>query len=140
MASTRGDFREMFDLRRLDERQLGQIEFVLNSPAFKDSFEPYMRGIIRSMDTMWRDRSRERMDRYPDEFLAGGVVFGEGLLKFFQLLIHETSFERMHEAMVESMSNDAIYDARRAAGQVKPVVGINQPSVPPEGAADNDEF
>jgi hypothetical protein len=131
--AARGDFREFFDLRKLDERQLGQIEFVLNSPAFEDSFKPYMLGLIFSMNTMWKDRSRERQDRYPDEFLAGGVVFAEGLLKFFSLLIHETSIERMHEAMVAGMSNDLIYDAKRNAGQVRPVVGINQPAVPAEG-------
>jgi hypothetical protein len=140
MAGQRGDFREMFDLRRLDERQLGQIEFVLNSPAYDDSFKPYMLSIIASMNAMWKDRSRERQDRYPDEFLAGGVCFGEGLLKFFSLLIHETSMERIHEAMLQSMTNDQLYDARRNAGGVKPVVGINQPATPNEGEADPEEY
>jgi hypothetical protein len=135
----RGDFRELFDLRRLDERQLGEIEFVLNSPAYDHSFKPYMLSIIRSMEQYWKDRSRERQDRYPDEFLAGGCAFGEGLLKFFTLLIHETSMERVHAAMMESMSNDQLYDARRDAGEVQPVVGINQVPSPAQGA-DPDEF
>jgi hypothetical protein len=140
MAAQRGDFRELFDLRRLDERQLGQIEFVLNSPAYEDSFKRYMLDIIQSMNNMWKDRSRERQDRYPDEFLAGGVCFGEGLLKFFTLLIHETSMERIHEAMAKAMSNDQLYDARRNAGLVRPVVGINQVPEPTEGEADPEEY
>ena len=139
MASERGDYRELFDLRKLDARQLGQIEFVLNSPAYAESFKPYMKGILNSLNTMWKDRSRDRMDRYPDEFLAGGVVFGEGLLKFFDLLLHETSFERMHEAMVEAMGNDQIYDAKAEQGLTRPVVGIDQKPMP-EGGVDPDEF
>jgi hypothetical protein len=65
------------------------------------------------------------------------VIFGEGLLKFFDLLITETSMERMHSAMLASVSNEMLYDMKSKAGGVRPVVGINQPSepdgeVPPE--------
>lgn len=140
MQGGRGDFREFFDIRKLDERQLGQIEFVLNSPAYEESFKPYMLGILATMNSMWKDRSKERLERYPDEFLAGGAVFGEGLIKFFALLIHETSFDRIHEAMIAGMSNDKLYDMKRQSGALKPVVGLDQPASPIEGGADPDEF
>jgi hypothetical protein len=132
-----GDFREYFDLRKLDPLQLGQIEFVLNSPAYQESFKPYMEDILRSLSTLWKDRSQQRKDQYPDDFLAGGVTFGEGLLKFFDLLISETNMERIHQSM-ESMSNEQLYDHKRATGEVKPVVGLDQSAMPEQ--ADPDEF
>lgn len=132
-----GDFREFFDLRKLDVQSLGEIEFVLNSPAYEHSFKPYLLGILNQMESLWKDRSQTRKDQYPDEFLAGGAVFGEGLLKFFDLLIHETNMERIHAAM-ENMSNDTLYDMKRERGLVKPVVGLDQSAMP--GQADPDEF
>ena len=124
-----GDYREFFDIRRLDDQQLGQIEFVLNSPAYEQSFKPYMEGILRQMTNMWRDRSRQRQDTYPDDFLAGGAVFAEGLIKFFDLVIQETRMERIHASM-GNPTNDQQYDIRRESGQVKPVVGLDQPALP----------
>jgi len=131
------DFREFFDLQKLDEQQLGQIEFVLASPAYSDSFKPYLQGILNQLNQLWKDRSKTRSDQYPDDFLAGGVVFGEGLLKFFDLLIHETSIERIHAAMSD-VSNDTLYDLCRQRGEVRPVVGLDQSATP--GKADPDEF
>jgi hypothetical protein len=132
-----GDFRELFDLRKLDEQQLGEIEFVLNSPAYEHSFKPYLEGILAQMNHLWKDRSKARSDQYPDDFLAGGVVFGEGLLKFFDLLIHETSMERIHAAL-EHMTSERQYDERRKRGLVAPVVGTDQSAMPMK--ADPDEF
>jgi len=122
---------------KLDEQQLGQIEFVLNSPAYVDSFKPYIQGVLNQLNVLWKDRSRQRSDEYPDDFLAGGAVFGEGLLKFFDLLVSETSMERIHASM-ESMTSEKQYDMRRERGAVKPVVGLDQPATP--GPADPDEF
>jgi hypothetical protein len=124
-----GDFREFFDPRKLTDRQRGEIEYVLNSPAYEDSFKPYMEGILRSMDSMWRDRSQKRKDTYPDDFLAGGATFGEGLIKFFDLLLRETSMERIHLAM-ERITMEDIYDKHRADGHVRPVVGLDQSALP----------
>lgn len=123
-----GDFRQFFDIRKLDDQSLGQIAFVLQSPAYNESFRPYLEGVLRSLDRMWKDRSRARMEEYPDDFLAGGVIFGEGLLKFFEQLISEVSIERIHASM--EFTPEEEYDMRRAAGQVKPVVGLDQPALP----------
>lgn len=132
-----GDFKEHFDLTKLDENQIGQIEFVLNSPAYVDSFRPYLLGIISQMNDLWKDRTQARRDQYPDDFLAGGIVFGEGLIKFFNLLLEETKMERIHKAM-EGMTNEKLYDMKRQAGGQRPVVGFDQPVLP--GLADPDEF
>jgi hypothetical protein len=122
-------FQKFFDLRKLDEQQLGNIEFVLNSPAYVEHFRPYMEGILLQMNRLWIDRTQARKDEYPDDFLAGGVAFGEGLLKFFDLIIHETKMERVHGAM-ENMTNEMLYEVRRQRGDLKPVVGLDQQAMP----------
>jgi hypothetical protein len=134
-----GDFREHFDLRKLDDLQLGQIEFILTSPAYNDAFKPYIEGILRYMNDQWKDRSQKRKDEYPDDMLGGAVLFGEGLLKFFDLILRESSMERVHNSMA-NMSADQLYDMKRERGGVRPVVGIDQPATPPQGGADPDEY
>jgi hypothetical protein len=132
-----GDFREFFDVRKLDEQQRGSIEFVLNSPAYEDYFKPYISGILQTMNQQWKDRSQARKDMYPDEFLAGGVTFGEGMLKFFETIIHETSMERVHAAM-ENMTNDMLYEVKRQRGLVKPIIGLDQRAEPEPYNQDED--
>lgn len=132
-----GDFREFFDLRKLDDRAMDQIRWVLLSPAYEDSFKPYMLGVLHSLNQMWKDRSKERHDKYPDDFLAGSVIFGEGLLKFFDVLLAEADMERIHHAMA-NMTPDDMYDHKRRAGEVKPVVGLDQSASPQPMPADED--
>lgn len=123
------DFRQFFDLRALDEQKLGMIEFVLNSPAYEESFKPYLQSVRDSLNTLWLDRSQQRKEQFPDDFLAGGIAAIDGLLKFFAIVVHETSIERMHESMAE-MTPEIQYAQRQQAGRLKPVVGINQKAAP----------
>lgn len=132
------DFKEFFDLRKLDEQQRGEIEFVLNSPAYIHSFRPYIMGVIRGMEHRVRDRSQARKDEMPDDFLFGGITFAEGLLKFFELLIEETSMERIHAAM-ENMTPEHLYEVKQQAGVLRPVLGVNQPAEP-EKIRPEDDF
>ena len=122
-------FEKFFDLRKLDEQQLGNIEFVLNSPAYAEHFKPYMTGILGQLGRLWLDRSQARKDEYPDDFLAGGIAFGEGLIKFFDLIIHETNMERIHGAM-ENMTSEMLYEVHRQRGDVKVITGLNQQAMP----------
>lgn len=131
-----GDFKEFFDITKLDERALGEIEFVLNSPAYRHTFYPYLKGIVNSLNTLWKDRSQERKDRYPDDFLGGGVIVAEGLLEFFEKIIQETNIERMHRAA--NISDEQRYDTYRSEGKVRPIVGLDQPAVPTQ--ADPEEY
>lgn len=133
-----GDFREHFDIRKLDEQTRGCMEFVLNSIAYEDYFKPYIAGILATMNQQWKNRSQERKDTYPDEFLAGGVTFGEGMLNFFETIIQETNMERVHTSM-ESMTNDMLYEIKRQRGLVKPIIGLNQ-QAEPEPYDQNEDF
>ena len=126
-----GDFREIFNVAQLDDRTLGEIEWVLNSPAYEHTFKPFMVGVLKTLSKLQRDRSQKRKEEYPDDYLAGGLDFGEGLIEFFGRVIAETRMDRMNEAM-QHVSNDQLYDAKRARGQVKPVVGLDQSATPEE--------
>jgi len=133
----RGDFREHFDIRQLDEEQRGMIEYVLNSPAYNSYFKPFIEDILKTMNQQWKDRTKTRQDLYPDEFLAGGVVFGESLLKFFEIIIQETNIERIN-AVMENVTNEQLYDLKRQRGLVRPVVGLDQPTLPQKYDPDED--
>ena len=125
----RGDFSEFFTLASFDEQKIGEMEFILNSPAYNDTWKPYMLGVLAAFQKMWKDRSRERQDKYPDEYLAGGATFGEGLIEFFDRIITETHHERAMASMAK-MSFDDIYNQKRRQGLVKPIVGIDQSPTP----------
>lgn len=124
-----GTFKEFFDVSLIDERQLGEMEFVLNSPAYEHTFKKYMEGVLRQLNALAKDRSQKRKDEYPDDTLFGGIMFGEGLLEFFSRIIQETRMERIHASM-QNVSNDDLYDAARRQGRVKPVVGLDQSAEP----------
>lgn len=131
------DMKRPFDLRSITAQQLGCIEFVLNSPAYIEVFEPYLRQYRDSLNALWLDRSKDRKNMYPDDFLAGGVAAVDGLLKFFQLLLAETNIERIHEAMA-NMAPEDVYRAKQEAGEVRPVVGVDQQAMPDPGNPDED--
>ena len=127
MADT--DLRKFFDPSRLDERSLGMIEFVLNSPAYEEAFKPYLETVRDGMQRKWLDRSQSRKDEYPDDFLAGGVCAIEGLLQVFTFFLKQTSMDRIHDSM-EGMTSERQYEMRRQQGRVSPVVGVDQPTLP----------
>jgi hypothetical protein len=81
------------------------------------------------MNKMMLDRSQKRKDEYPDEFLVGGIVMIDGLLKFFALILAEVNQERVQDAMA-TMTPDRFYEEQRRRGAVKPVVGIDQKAEP----------
>ena len=120
-----GDLKKFFNVGRMSEQELGMVEFVLNSPAYNDTFKPYLESIRESMNELWLDRSQKRKDAFPDDYLAGAIASIDGLLKLFTILIHETSIERINSAMTDT-SPDAQYDKYVREGRTHPVVGINQ--------------
>ena len=124
-----GDFKEFFTTEDLTEQKLGEIEFVLNSPAYGHTFKPFMLGILNAINKLWKDRSAERKAKYNDDYLAGGHDFGEGLIQFFERIINETHDERVMKSL-GNMTNDDLYEYFRERGYIKPVVGANQQAEP----------
>jgi hypothetical protein len=131
------DLRPFFDARRLNEQELGMIEFVLTSPAYEMAFKPYLQSVRDSMHALWLDRSQRRKDDYPDDFLAGGVCAIEGLLKFFAATLTETNFDRIHDSMAQ-MIPERNYELLRQAGKIRPVVGADQRAEPVEYKPEED--
>lgn len=120
------DFREIFDVKALDEHTLGCVEYVLNSPAYQDVFEPYLRNIRDSLNQRLLDPSKERKEEHPDDFLRGGIVALDGFLSFFKKIIAETQFDRISAAM-DPPSPERRYFNAQQAGQHKPVLGAAEP-------------
>lgn len=131
--------KKKFDLHKMDEQQLACVEFVLTSPAYQDTFEPYLRGIRNGFNQLMLDRSQKRKDEYNDDFLAGGITAIDGLLSYFQFLIQETNMERIHGAM-ENMAPEDHYEVLRQRGDVKPVVGLDQRAEPNHSLSADEDF
>jgi len=123
------DFKELIDVSGLEDHQLGQIEFVLNSPAYADHFEPYLQRVRDSLNRMLLDPSQSRKDRDPDDFLRGGIVMVDGLLTLFKKLIEETRIERMARSQVER-TPDQVYQQMREEGRVGHSGTTEQPAGP----------
>lgn len=119
-------FDELFDVQKLDDQQLGMIEYVLMSPAYADAFEPYLLSIRATLSQRLLDPSKSRVEEHPDDFLRGGIVAVDGLLKFFKLIIAQTQMERVDRAM-SPKSPEQEYDAERQRGGHVPILGANEP-------------
>ena len=119
------DFNDVFDTARLDDHQLGCVEYVLNSPAYLDVFEPYLRNARNHLNLQLLDRSKERKDTRSDDFLAGGVVAIDGLLSLFKKILEETKMQRIDDSM-QRLSPEQKYDQAARNGEHKPILGANE--------------
>ena len=88
----------------------------MNSPAFTDVIEPYIRNVRDSMNQRLLDPSRERKEEHPDDFLRGGVVTLDGLLHFFRMIVDETRFERIHDAQTQLTPAQQYTQEQRSGG------------------------
>lgn len=125
------DFKSIFDVKQLDDFQLGHLEFVLNSPSYEAVFAPYLRQRRDNLNALLLDPSRQRQDVYNDDFLRGGIVTIDGLLTLFTQLIEETRMERINRTQIE-FTPEQQYEEARKRGLLKPIVGLNLPAEPAE--------
>jgi hypothetical protein len=132
-----GDYNDVFDIQKLDERQLGQIEYVLNSPAYGDCFEPYLRTIRNTLSQRLLDPSKARKEEHPDDFLRGGIVAIDGLLSFFSRIIAETQSDRIFRALAAA-TPDQQYTEDQKRGSHVPILGANESLEPTPYRADED--
>lgn len=120
------NFDQLFDIQKLDDRQLGMIEYVLMSPAYVEAFEPYLISIRATLSQRLLDPSKDRKEEHPDDFLRGGIVAIDGLLVFFKRIVAQTQLERVDRAM-RPPSPEEQYNAERKRGAHVPVLGANEP-------------
>lgn len=119
------DFKDVFDISKMDEHTLGCVEYVLNSPAYAEVFEPYLRSIRNTLSQRLLNPSKERKEEHPDDFLRGGIVAIDGLLMFFSHIIRETQMERVAASMSRGDENKQYFDDKQR-GRHKPVLGANE--------------
>jgi hypothetical protein len=104
----------VFDVRKLDDFQLGHLQFVLNSPSYMDVFLPYLKNIRESFSIKMLDRTQQRKDLYNDDFLAGGIIVIDGLLTFFNQLLDETDMGRIADS--QAITGEQQYELLRQEG------------------------
>lgn len=125
------DLKKVFNIGKLNDHELGCVEFVLNSPAYQDVFKPYLESMQHSLSMSMLDRGEARKKEYPDDFLAGGIVAIKGLLELFDHLVNETRIDRI-DAAQQTLSATNRYDMDQRSGQHDPILGANEPIADPD--------
>lgn len=119
------DFREIFDISKIDEITLGHLEYVLNSPSYADVFRPYLVSMRNTLNQRLLDPSKDRKEEHPDDFLRGGVVAIDGLLHFFEHIVEETRMDRITTALTPATPEQQ-YTNDAQGGYHAPVLGANE--------------
>lgn len=114
------DFKELFDVSSLSDDELGQLEWVVNSPAYENVFKKYLLTMSHTLTHRLKNPARERKDQYPSDFLRGGILMIDGFVLFFDKLIAETRMERIARAHGAGMTQEELYEKLRQEGKVQP--------------------
>ena len=125
-------FNEVFDVKTLDDFQLGHLQYILTSPSYSEVFQPYLVHMRNSLSEKLLDPDERRKEQYPCDFLRGGILMIDGLLSLFNNLIQETEIERIARTQVE-MTERQQYDLIRQTGGTHPMNAIKDYD-------DNDDF
>lgn len=108
------------EVKNLDDLQLGQMWFVLNSPAYADAFEPHLTKMRNMLNERLLDRSTERKNEYPDDYLAGYICAIDELLAFFRNITEETRTEQITRALSPELTPDEQYSDMQKRGLTRP--------------------
>lgn len=114
------DFKDLFDVSDMTDEELGHLEWVLNSPSYERVFKRYLLSMSDTLTHRLKDPSRERKDKYPSDFLRGGVLMIDGLVTFFSKIVTETQMERVARAKGVGLSQEELYEKLRQEGKSRP--------------------
>lgn len=107
---------DLFDAADLTDHELGNVEFVMNSPAWSDFFDPYLRAIREGAIAHLIHPDARTRDAQSDDTLRGVISTIDGFLAFSNRIINETSFERI--ARYREQSNEDRYNSKVADGTI----------------------
>jgi len=107
----------LFDLSRLNDDELGQLEFLLLSPAWRGFLMRYLSLTIRGIERMMKDRTENRKKMYNDDFLAGQCVALESFVAFCEAAEQNISMARV--ADTQRLTPNQEYDRLRATGFIR---------------------
>lgn len=107
----------LFDLSALNEEEIGQLEYLLLSPAWEGYLKRYLLAMVRSIERLMKDRSDARKASYNDDFLAGQCTALEGFITFCDSVVNNVNLARVAET--QKMTSDEEYQKLRALGFVR---------------------
>ncbi len=108
----------ILDMSTLKDEDIGHFEFVVNSPSYQRIVRLYLLTMVRSVERLMKDPSKERKDKYSNDFLAGQAVALEGLVAFLDGLRAQTNMNRMAVAQ-QAMTPEQEYNRLRELGLVR---------------------
>lgn len=111
------DLKEIFDLSKMSEQDIGELEFVVNSPAYRKFFRGYMLKMRESAQRLLLDRSQARKDVHPDDGLAYQILFIDGLMAFLDGILDQTNIARMVETQQHTPQDE--YEALRERNLIR---------------------
>jgi hypothetical protein len=125
-------FSDLFDVSKIDDHQLGHIEWVLTSPSYMDVFRPFLLRAKESAIELLLDHSEGRRREWSDDALIERANSIRELLTFFDKLVEEAQQERIIRAQSERQDRTDYNDMARG-GYLDPTPG-RTPSreIPPE--------
>jgi len=87
-------FKDIFDVSKLSEHEIGAIEYVLNSPCYASVFRPFLLRSRESAIRLVLDPHAEKMKQYDEKDMKWKANVIEELVTFFDHIIEETQHER----------------------------------------------
>jgi hypothetical protein len=103
----------------LDDKDIGDLAFIINSPAYVNFFKPLLLGMERNMMESIIDPSVTRKAGQSDDYLRGGIVTIRAILNGPIFAIEEYANKQKINAEIQ---NDAdFYKERAEAGSIGPL-------------------
>jgi hypothetical protein len=103
----------------LTPEQIDALYFLVHSEAYIRFYEPFLRGIERSLDLDLRDPSADRKAQKPDDYLRGGLMVVNALLSFPEEVLNEQRERELADQAQRTQEDH--YAERAASGQMGPM-------------------
>lgn len=111
------------DINNMSDEEIGQLAYIVRSPAWENFFDPMLRGIVENICALLLDPSQERKDKRPDDFLRGQAVLVRNFLELPHTVIEEA---RMREQQ-QQRDADAATDLHDRSSSGMMPLGFREP-------------
>lgn len=102
----------------LSHEQIGNLAFIVNSPAYLTFYRPFLVGMLRSFYNDLGDPTGQRKWEKPDDYLRGGIAVVKALLNFPEQVLAEEREQAEREAAGRTPEEQ--YEKRAETGPVGP--------------------
>ena len=109
----------VFDISRLDDHELGHLEYVLNSPSYTQVFRPFLQATQKMyMELLMDPRPKVRAKYGGTNYLRCGANNARRILEFFDKILEETRDSRAMFAR-NALGQQDLYEAAVASGVIR---------------------